>query len=162
MPYGALVSWQMVEDNDRSAYVVERSLNSASGFLQIGTVPVYAGTYSFEDTNFPEAKIVYYRIAKKNEEGEWVYSSIVAVYSFDLSFSLLPNPFTGNAFLHSNNDKGEYDVFLYNALGQIVESHAFKGDQSLEIGSMLVSGVYMLKVYGKDGTNEIIKLVKEK
>ncbi len=162
MPYGALVNWQMMEDKDRSAYVVERSLNPVSGFTSIGTVAAYGGSYAFEDTNFPEGQIVYYRIAKRNEEGKLIYSSIVSVYSFDLSFTLLPNPFTGNAFLHSNNDKGEYEVLLYNALGQIVESHVFKGDQTLEIGSRQISGVYTMKIYGEDGTNEIIKLIKEK
>jgi hypothetical protein len=159
---GAVVTWQMIEDADRSAYIVERSLNPVTGFSQIGTVPVYSGTYSFQDTNVPEGKTVYYRIVKKDEEGELIYSSIVSIYSFDLSFTLLPNPFTGNAFLHSNNTTGEYEVLLYNALGQIVESHVFTGDQTLEIGSRQTSGMYTMKIVGEDGTNEMMKLIKEK
>jgi hypothetical protein len=158
--YGAEVKWQAIEDSDNSPYIVERSLNPADGFTQIGTVPVYNGNYSFQDTNMPEGKIVYYRIVKRNTRDKLIYSNIVAVYNFDISFTLLPNPSAGSGILHTNDDKGEYKVLLFNALGQLVESHALVGE--LEIGNGLDSGIYFVKINGENGTNEIIKFVKEK
>ncbi|MBX9851843.1 MAG: T9SS type A sorting domain-containing protein [Cytophagaceae bacterium] len=158
--FGAIVSWEMMEDSDYSPYIIERSPDPSSGFTQIGTMAVGSGSYKFYDMNVPDARVVYYRVVKRNEEGQMVYSPVVSISSYDVSFNLYPNPFSGTAFLRSNNDGETYDVQILDALGQVVETHVLKNNEQLEIGNTVSAGVYVLKIYNETGLVETLKLVK--
>ncbi|MFL5731000.1 MAG: T9SS type A sorting domain-containing protein [Cytophagaceae bacterium] len=160
--FGAIVSWEMIEDNDRSPYMIERSLEPVSGFTQIGTMPVYNGKYIFNDTQVPDARNVYYRIVKRDQNGELIYSRIVNINSFNTSFSLFPNPFGGKATLTSNNDQDDFEVQLINMLGQIVERYTLSNTKPLDIGEGLPAGMYVLRIFNENGLAETMKLVKEK
>ena len=89
-----------------------------------------------------------------------VYSPVVSISSYDVSFNLYPNPFSGTAFLISNNDSEVYDVQILSALGQVVETHVLRNKEQLEIGNSLSTGVYVLKIYNDTGLVETSKLVK--
>lgn len=133
--FGALVKWQVLENNFSSPYIIERSLDPSLGFTPIGTVPQYNGTYHFNDTHLPEGKVIYYRIAKANAEGQMIYSKVVSINGSDPLFSLYPNPFIDKTFLYSNNNGNEnYEARLFNTLGQLVGIYDIESNTSLPIG----------------------------
>ncbi|MFN3402562.1 MAG: T9SS type A sorting domain-containing protein [Cytophagaceae bacterium] len=159
--FGAIVNWKMIEDSDRSDYIIERSLDPSLGFTAIGSMAIGRGNYNFYDYEFPDARVVYYRVIKRNEEGNLIYSSIVSVNTHNVSFNLYPNPFI-NTFTLSSNINENYSVEIINSIGQVTERHILIGTEPLQIGNSVSSGVYILKIYSNEGLLETIKLVKTK
>jgi hypothetical protein len=157
--YGVLINWQMTEDNDRSPYFIERSYDPTTGFKLIGSVPVALGSYSYNDLTNQSGAIVYYRVYKRNQEGEFIYSKIVSVFPSESFYSVGPNPFTTETIFHSTGS-GEFNLQILNLLGDKLESHITR-NQYTEIGTSLSNGVYFLQILGNDGIVKTIKLIKE-
>jgi hypothetical protein len=158
--YGAQIKWQAMEDADRSVYYIERSYDPTEGFKMIGTVPATGGPYSFDDMSVREGETVYYRVYKRNEEGQMVYSKIVSVSPNDSYYSVGPNPFKNETVFHSNGTS-EYSLQLFNLLGDQLENYSVSKNSFKEIGTHLPNGIYFLKINGDDGSVKTVKLIKE-
>ncbi len=157
--YGTQVNWQSLEDSDRSPYYVERSYDPTEGFTLIGTVPASSGTYSFDDLSVNVSQTVYYRVYKRDSDGNIIYSKIVSVSPEDAFYSVGPNPFKTETIFHAGVTNFTLQVF--NLLGDVLANYKVAENQHQEIGTGFSNGIYFLQITGEDGTMKTVKLIKE-
>lgn len=159
--FGTQVSWQAIEDSDPSPYTIERSVDPAGGFVPIATVPAGKGSYTYEDRDILFDGAVYYRIAKRQEEGNIVYSPVASTTVRYRAVAVYPNPFQGSTTLQLDADPDlEFDVRVTSLSGRVWAVHTLSGNSILHIGHDLAPGSYLLYIAGKDGYREVKKIVK--
>jgi hypothetical protein len=166
---GINVEWHTQSEISMQQYEVEKSANGFS-YTKANTTAAKSGTrnsYSWFDVN-PINGANYYRIKAISLNGEVKYSSIVVVRLNNkvAQLTLYPNPVTGNTLQLqlTNMEKGNYNVTLFNQLGQqvmnrIINHIGGSSNQSVSLGT-LAAGLYELRL--SNGTTVITqKLIKE-
>ncbi|PZF72240.1 GEVED domain-containing protein [Taibaiella soli] len=92
--------WVVSGNDDNNPFIVQRSADGRS-FSDLGTVANTAGNnFAFTDER-PLSGTNFYRLAMKNNNGEWSYSQVINIareYSGDL-MSIYPNPAKGNVHI---------------------------------------------------------------
>jgi photosystem II stability/assembly factor-like uncharacterized protein len=88
-----------------------------------------------------------------------VYSTSISknVMNGNFNVSVFPNPVT-NGYLYINlNDKSEYDISVYNSVGEIIFSKTIMGEEVVNLKSQ-PRGVYLLNV--KNKATSLCKTIK--
>lgn len=119
------VSWSVNNEVDMVKYEVEKSTNGRT-FGKIGEVAAVnsgmATNYSFTDQS-PASGVNYYRLRLTDLSSPAKYSLIVRVDMDGSNFNIriYPNPVVQQTFTLqlSNMQKGNYELLLYNWMGQI-------------------------------------------
>jgi choice-of-anchor B domain-containing protein len=96
----------------------------------------------------------------------FVISNLTGVPSTEApiaSISAQPNPFANNTQVNIvNNLGGKSTLFVYDALGKVVEKRQLEGvNNYLTLGMELKSGFYTLQLISSNGNSNTLKLVKE-
>ncbi|CAN5662767.1 hypothetical protein BH11BAC3_BH11BAC3_20880 [soil metagenome] len=164
------VDWKVANEMNMLKYDVEKSIDGT--FSSVATINV-TGTYNASNSyNWLDENAVqgnnFYRIKSYDNNGEVKYSSIVKVTigQKEGSFSIYPNPITGNVInLQINNQPaGSYHVRLTNNIGQVLYVSSFNNNggsnsQSLNTGSKLPVGIYQLEIIGQDNNHNTQKVI---
>lgn len=156
------VQWNTETEINLSHYEVERSADGRR-FTSVysNTHPLNNGataSYSFTDDQAGTGE-VFYRIKAVNLNNTYQYSRIVKVAAVieDKSVTVYPNPVENKMLqLHFEGMmKGNYQVQLINAAGQIMQTNSLKiGSQTTENISLhknIAAGNYQLKITSANG-----------
>lgn len=175
--------WQVVDEVDFEAYVIERSAD-ARNFVQIGRQEALGNggktRYSFADTSPLSNQIGYYRLKmidraaggappgtpeRDRLDGTYSYSSILAVGNRSAGEMVVsPNPIGSRAYItfQSGTDQ-KIRMEMLGTDGKVMLSKDFdavKGANRLEFQTeFLQQGVYIVRISGPDnaGAKRVIK-----
>ncbi len=150
----AKIIWNIEAEINAANYVVERSIDGTN-FTAIGSIDATnAGKYSFIDAATTNASS-YYRIKAVDKDGSFAYSAVVFTVADTktAAVTVYPNPITNkqvNVQL-SNLSKGNYNIEVYNNLGQAILSKAIQFDGgtsslSLQLPVSINAGLYRLSL----------------
>jgi hypothetical protein len=147
------LNWSVGDYINVQKFIIERS-NNGSSFTEIGsTAAINSNNYTWIDNSlFTGNK--FYRIKAINKDGSFVYSSIMKIEALsNVSFSIYPNPVISKQLniAMNNLDKGDYQIALYNNLGQKIYTSVFKYaansvTQSVQLPSNIQKGIYHIEV----------------
>ncbi|MCB0506855.1 MAG: T9SS type A sorting domain-containing protein [Chitinophagales bacterium] len=71
----------------------------------------------------------------------------------EIKFSVFPNPSNSNIFIQQNELKSNYQVQLFNILGQEVLNKNYNGEQAIMLNLIEIpNGIYLLKISDKEKT----------
>jgi hypothetical protein len=147
----AKLTWQVANDNEISKYEIEKSVDGKK-FSSIQTINAQRTTaaqnYTTEDATLSGTN--YYRLKTTDLQGVVSYSKIVqlSINVKGQGISIFPNPVQQTLNIKmAKLEKGQYDVKVYSAAGQLVFAKAIQYDGSgntlqVELPSNLQSGSY--------------------
>lgn len=148
----AVVTWQVVKEDENTTYVVEKSLNGID-FQLIGTIPGEAkaiGYYEFTDPTWvqSEAQQAYYRL-RILEEGKTSYSQIEQLSIRNQPQpQIWPNPAKDVVFVRLGEAS---TVRMVNVTGKVVMNEKLgRGVQTIPV-SHLPAGFYHIEVKSEYG-----------
>ena len=165
------VSWKVEQEVNIASYRVERSTDGTR-FESIKVVSANNSTastsYSIEDVAAP-ASVCFYRIKVMENNGVIAYSSVVrvAAVSVQSNVTVNPNPVRNNTanIQFINKETGEYQLMIFNGIGQQVfsKSISFNGQNNISVSlpASIQPGVYQLVVRSSVGSKDITALVIE-
>lgn len=165
----ALLEWQTGMEQNNSHFVVERSSNG-NEFTAIGRVGAVGNsnslnTYRFTD-EAPVSGINYYRITQVDFDGKHSSTDIKAIRiqcnGNAVAIKAYPNPATSQVNIQSGKAVAQVNVVASNGqtVMKYVPSQNQGGTFSLNI-QRVQKGIYLLQVVNKDGTVDVIKLLKQ-
>ena len=162
-----LLEWETATESNNDYFSIEHATDLRS-FKEIGQVSGQGTTsvstrYQFTDYS-PINGINYYRLKQIDFDGQYHYSDIVSanIGKDRPELQLWPNPATNQIQLWVNaGSEKTGQIQIYNMLGQLLETHSFKGSEitSLDIPA-LPSGQYLLRME-IDGISEVKIFYKE-
>jgi len=174
------LNWATASEVNNNRFEVERSTDGAN-FTKIGTVFGNGTTqdiseYSFADLEYPQTKMLYYRLKQVDDNGEFSYSVTIEVPIEGLrtngnQWALSPNPFSDVTFLsllvvgpdidpltdvHTLQVTGGDGRLLLNTKGTL----ANVGSSLRNVMNGQSTGVYYLRVQSGAHT-QILKAIKQ-
>ncbi len=164
-----LLEWQTGMEQNNSHFVVERSSNG-NEFITIGRVGAVGNsnslnTYRFTD-EAPANGINYYRITQVDFDGKHSSTGIKAIRiqcsGNKVSLKAYPNPATTEVNIQSGKTVAQVNVIATSGqtVMKYVPSQNQGGTFSLNV-QRIQKGIYLLQVINKDGTVDVIKLLKQ-
>jgi endoglucanase Acf2 len=167
-PALVLLQWYTT---DEGTYFVERSADGQT-WQVIGeqTSPENKAApwhYRMEDHD-PLQGVNYYRV-KKNDDGQFVYSKIIAVHTNHAGAGItavFPNPSQDIFILTTSGPVEEYSFELYDLTGRKITAELIiqeqSGNQAVVTAGSWASGMYFLQAYHQPSQlKSIVKLIKE-
>jgi hypothetical protein len=162
---GVQVEWKTQNELNLQEYEVEKSTD-ATNFTKVGTVQTTAATsYNWFDVNANKGNN-FYRLKMIEKDGSFKYSTIVNVKigSIKNVFTVVGNPIKNKTVVLQleNVEKGNYNVLVYNNLGQKITSKAINhlggsATQTIALDNVL-SGTYQLNIVGNK-VNETVTII---
>lgn len=162
-----VLSWGTATEINNKEFIVQRSVNGSSKFINVGTVQSKAEggnststlSYGFTDRS-PLASAVY-RIAEVGTDGNTHYSNsvTVALNGVQSQLSVYPNP-AASAFLTVKGAVAGSAYRIVSINGINVAKGVISSTSQVSI-SHLASGVYVLQVASTDGTAQSVMFVKK-
>ncbi|GAB2772527.1 hypothetical protein HNQ93_000778 [Hymenobacter luteus] len=164
-PSGAVVNlaWQTATELNSSFFVVERSVQPATGFEAIGQVAAAGSSSSVQryalldpTAGTQGATTLYYRLRQVDRDGTEVYSSVVAarLRTTPVAFAVYPNPASASDVLRAELPvlaEGAYHLSVYNMQGALVSRQQVT-QQVLELTSLrLHAGLYQVVLADASG-----------
>ncbi len=164
----ATLYWTSVDEQKFKNFVVERSTN-ARDFIPVSTVAARGAgrastDYQFiDDVELIASTTIYYRLKMVDEDGKYIYSTIVSLRKGLLGnkLNISPNPANNNAVIRFKAERsGSADIFIADITGRIVfqkKTQFMAGDNNILIPEIvsLVEGIYSIKlVYGGETIND--------
>jgi hypothetical protein len=157
-----VINWQTLEGSTIQKFIVERSPNGSSEWMQVGEVMPTGNvsTYAFNDLH-PTQGINYYRLSTWYKTGNNQKSNIasIAAISNSTDLQVFPNP--ANEYIVCNGLlKG--DAFIIRDIsGRIIVSGYADNSMSKNIKlSSLNSGIYFLTVTHAAGKYSTLSFIK--
>ena len=160
------LTWNTFTEINNAYFEIQKS-NDGNIFEAIATVNSQSINgnsstplnYQFIDKK-PFEKITYYRLKQIDINGKFSYSNIVSVKTTNKnigSINVYPNPITGKEISVSIADlqKGNYDLTITNAVGQVVLSKLVTIQNSNETNKIVIAnnftaGSYFIKITGNN------------
>jgi len=153
----ARIHWEINNESDVRAYQVEKS-NDGRIFSMLGSVPSsQQGNYAFNDARFNAT--AYYRVVAQLKDGASRISNTVVLKkdaADDHRFVLYPNPVKAQSvnLLLSNLPQGNYQVNIYNSMGQLVmqkniDHRVISASYYIQLNNMS-AGIYQVTVQGNE------------
>jgi len=151
------VSWKVTHETTVKQYEIQRKEEVLDSFKTVGVTAVKnnAGTaaYQFDDAAVSSHNN-YYRIKSVDASGKISYSATVNVKLKNLGslISILQNPVIGNTISLGlqNIEKGKYQYYIINTVGQTVLSGSFNYNgqpaEQIKMVEKLAGGTYGLSV----------------
>ncbi|HTN07344.1 T9SS type A sorting domain-containing protein [Agriterribacter sp.] len=165
----ALLEWQTGMEQNNSHFVVERSANGAE-FTAIARVSAVGNsnttnTYKFTDQT-PPTGVNYYRIKQVDFDGKHSSTDIKAIRiqcnGNAIAIKAYPNPAGNQVNIQSGKAVAQVNIVATNGqtVMKYVPSQNQGGTFSLNI-QRVQNGIYLLQIVNKDGTIDVIKLLKQ-
>jgi hypothetical protein len=155
------LNWKTQSEINSNYFVIERSTDGIN-FSSIGTKQAAGNssielTYSQVDPNM-SVPAYYYRLKLVDIDGRFSYSNIALVRKSGIKgVKVFPNPVTSQVNIEFSNAKGNYEITVYNQLGQNVISKAVTISSTVQYVNLskgtLASGSYLISAKNTE-TNE--------
>jgi hypothetical protein len=156
------LSWKTETELNSDHFEIERSTDNIN-FSRIGSKQAAGNSvstinYAYTDPNMA-APAYYYRLRMVDIDGQYVYSNIAFVRKSGgiKGVRVFPNPVTSQVNIEFSNAKGNYEITVYNQLGQIVMSRNAIIASTVQYVNLskgtLASGSYLISAKNTE-TNE--------
>ncbi len=161
----ANLSWETSIETNSNYFDVQTSRNGTD-WQSIGTVAAAGNSntvkrYSFEHVS-PGKGINYYRLKLVDIDAQFEYSQTRAItFTTGTSITVSPNPTADKIFITSGNTGTLESLTLYSAEGRLMQSFKNFGLGNGIDMSRYGPGIYLLKIVDKDGTSEVMRIVKK-
>ncbi len=167
------LNWTTSSETNNDYFIIQRSEDGKT-FEDIeivngaGNSAIELNYSLIDDASLNE--ISYYRLKQVDFDGKFAYSHIVASSCYDMNSSaasIYPNPAQNNltfTYTNSNKFKSNLQVFITNAIGEIVLKRSFKSETYLKENiniERLSNGIYNV-MFTSNSTQEIHKLIINK
>ncbi|MEM8527007.1 MAG: T9SS type A sorting domain-containing protein [Bacteroidota bacterium] len=148
---GIQLYWQTASELNNLGFEIERSSDGKAwkkiAFIEGHLTTLEAQSYQFLDEN-PLQDFAYYRLKQMDTDGQFEYSSIVAVKSKNEAkeIKIFPNP-TGDELYINLPEEARYrdcELFIFDYLGKLVLCEKSNNNR-LDVSS-LQKGVYSLSI----------------
>ena len=159
------LNWQTSTEQNSSYFDVEFS-KDGSNFTSIGKVNAAGSSSTLKNYSLvhltPVNGINYYRLKLVDVDGTFKYSAVRSVkFSNSISIAIMPNPTTDRVFITSSEGGVLQSVVLYATNGKLLQQvNNFALGKSIDLSSYAPS-VYILKLVDKNGSTEVIKVVRK-
>jgi hypothetical protein len=160
------LDWSTAMEENAGYFQVERSTDGTH-FIGLGTLAATGYSSSLQTYNYVDPYEVrgnvYYRVAEYDLNGKKLYTAVKAVKGLKkMNLLIYPNPSVSsfNVFVEGEEGGNVY-VFIYDVLGNQVESHTIPLNTTSVIGERLPVGTYIVHVQKTDETVSVQKLIKE-
>ncbi len=159
------LNWQTSNEQNSSYFDVEFS-RDGSEFKSIGRVNAAGNSSTIKNYNLvhqsPVIGVNYYRLKMVDVDGSFKYSAVRTVkFSGSTSIKIMPNPTTDRVFITSNEGGVLQSVGVYSLDGKLLQQVTnFNFGKSIDLSTYAPS-IYILKLMDKDGTTEVIKVVRK-
>lgn len=164
----AILEWQTGVEYNNSYFNVERSTNG-SAFEVVARISAAGNSntsqnYSFTDKT-PASGINYYRITQVDFDGKYSSTEVRTIRiacNVKSPLKVYPNPARNRVDIQNAKAVAQVNIIATNGLVvmKYVPSHNEAGVITLNVQS-LQNGIYLLQIINKDGTKDVIKLLKE-
>ncbi|MEL7532511.1 MAG: T9SS type A sorting domain-containing protein [Bacteroidota bacterium] len=148
------LQWQTNKEENNDYFIVERSFDLIE-WESRGQVASQGNSDSPQQYEFfDEANPLrtYYRVKQIDQDGQYSYSSRIAVSPFVNGLKVYPNP-SADYFTISGLANGYQQISLFNQMGQEVLQRSISDQDQLQIGvSELPRGIYLVRVKGSLGS----------
>ena len=159
------LNWQTSNEQNSSYFDVEFS-RDGDNFESIGRVNASGSSTTLKNYSSkhlsPVNGLNYYRLKLVDAGGSYKYSTVRTVkFSNSTSISIMPNPTADRIYLTSNEGGTLQSVDLYTISGKLLQHvNNFTLGKSIDLSTYSPS-VYILKLINKDGSTEVIKVVRK-
>jgi hypothetical protein len=165
----ALLEWKTAMEQNNNHFVVERS-NDGIHFSAIAQVAAVGNsnttqTYNYTDES-PLTGINYYRITQVDFDGKYTSTAIRSIKINCTAgagiVKAYPNPTSNQLYMQSAKVVAQVNILSSNGQNvlRFVPSTNQGGTFPINV-QMLPGGIYLIQVVNKDGTADIIKMVKK-
>ena len=164
------VDWKVQNEMNIGKYQLERSAEgrffNAISFISPSNNNGGSANYNYIDQTALLSDN-FYRIKAVDIDRQFCYSSIVKVGGIkNTSITVNPNPITDNKIqvFFNNASKGDYNIKLRNAIGQLIcETNCFVSSEnqrkSIFLNNKLASGIYKLIITQGKGQSIVIQII---
>ena len=158
------LNWSTATEENSSHFTVQRSINGIA-FDNIGKVSAKGNStisvnYRYDDAAYTtlQRQAIYYNLKVEDKDGSFVFSPVQLVNLNQKGyFQLTPNPAKDMVRI---TGAGIKKVEVLSVSGSKVWSNDYKNESNIEVNLQhLVRGMYMVKIYDKDGQPETRRLV---
>jgi hypothetical protein len=166
------LTWTTAGEYQVAGFEIQRSVNGIE-FEGIGSVPAtntnLEKTYNWSDLS-PFYGLNYYRLKMTDIDAVFSYSDIVQInmVTSDAGISLYPNPVQNNSIqlLLKNQQKGQYNINIYNSIGIRVLSTELVYDgaiiaKTIVFNHILQTGTYFFEITGPGNISKTFKIIIE-
>lgn len=161
------LNWTTATEQNNAYFGIERSADSRQ-WQQIGKVAGAGNSnqalnYEYTDAQ-PLGGTSYYRLKQTNTDGTYAYSEtrMVRMQAQNPSLRVFPNPVTNQVNIQSGKAVTQINLLSTNGRSVLkyTPSRTTGGTFSINLQS-IQSGIYLLQVINKDGTTDVIKVIKQ-
>ncbi|MFT6320113.1 MAG: hypothetical protein ACJAT4_001035 [Granulosicoccus sp.] len=162
-----LLSWQSAAEENASHFLLEHSKDGIQ-FETLGRIAAEGNstiTSSYSVTNFfPSQPDNYYRLKMVDLDESFEYSSIVYLASSgqNSGVTIFPNPSDGRFQFTRPSDKKEWQLMIFNSVGQLVKTIEWQEDDTTYQLNLddFPNGIYNVQILNKSEIIETKRLVK--
>lgn len=157
-----IIDWATASENNTASFTVEHSMDGLH-YTPLKTLPAAGNSSSIHKYQFihvsPLAGINYYRIRQTDNDGRYVYSSIVLIkVEAANALRVFPNPAQQSVMVTGLQANGNIEIM--SADGKLVKKFITTGNSmSIDLGKF-TSGIYILS-YQNKGILQQQKIMKE-
>ena len=159
------LNWQTSNEQNSNYFDVEFS-GDGGKFESIGRVKASGSSTTLKNYSLkhlsPINGLNYYRLKMVDVDASSKYSAVRTVkFSNSTSIAVMPNPTADRVYLTSNEGGLLQSVAVYSMTGKLLQQVTnFTLGKSIDLSNYPPS-VYILKLIDKDGTTEVVKVVKK-
>ena len=157
------LAWTVNQDEHHAGFRIERSTDAAPEWTPVGYQPTTGGVreaveYGFVDYEARPGQTYHYRLRQQDHDGREDFSEIRTVTTgFPTSSTAYPNPVRDRVTVRAGFAEGRASVFSLS--GQLLfEQPLQSGFAEFSLGE-LPPGVYLLRLRGQAGEEEVLRLV---
>ncbi|NNJ56155.1 MAG: tandem-95 repeat protein, partial [Bacteroidia bacterium] len=157
------LDWETASEIDNHYFNVEHSTNGED-FIYIGTVEGNGNSQELNSYRFvhenPQFGVNYYRLKQVDFNGEFEYSSVLAVSKENKGAILYPNPVisTLNVQFEADN-RSDMMYELIDPAGKVIKTEQLMESNQIDMTDVRKS-VYLLNIYQKDILISSTRIVK--
>ena len=159
------IDWQTSNEQNSKYFDVEFSRDGGK-FESIGKVNAAGSSTTLKNYSFkhlsPVNGLNYYRLKMVDVDASSKYSAVRTVKFSNLaSIAVMPNPTADRVYITSKEAGVLQSVGLYSMTGKLLQQLTnFTLGKSIDLSTYAPS-VYILKLIDKDGTTEVLKVVRK-
>jgi len=159
------LNWQTSIEQNSSYFDVEFSRDGGK-FESIGRVKASGSSTTLKNYSLkhlsPINGLNYYRLKMVDVDASSKYSTVRTVkFSNSMSIAIMPNPTADRVYITSNEGGILQSVSLYSISGRLLQQvNNFTLGKSIDLSTYSPS-VYILKILDKNGSTEVIKVVRK-
>jgi Secretion system C-terminal sorting domain len=153
------LNWNSITELSLNAFVVEYSTDGRN-YRAVGTVTGRGDNSVYNFAHQPAAGRAYYRLKMTDLDGQFKFSSVIAMNASCKGKNLLiyPNPASSLVNVNLSGYTGTVSGKLYNNLGQLMLTRVLLNGTNSIATERLANGTYALIVGEEKGEQQVYKI----